>query len=237
MRAGTISRGSRQWTLIAHLPIVVTHHRCTPPPVDHQTDIRVSCYISLYRSLLPRMFGMDTLPTATIPTSPQPGKSGPHQHQLLLFLVVTPPERRRTPIILPNERLPPVSVTPRGLRDLILQMLPIETADETIESGIVTAAAGIYKTILLLPLIRCLLPAATPLPIAVIVLVLVRLVTTAHPNHLQGTLISRSPTGHIPPHGPRISPLRPVLLLVSPSLSLTRLGGTIRGMTAGIQGN
>jgi hypothetical protein len=220
------------------LPLTaVTLHRCTRPAADPLlTDIRASCYISLYPSLLPRTVAMDTL-TVMIPTSPHPGKSVPHQRRLPPFRVALPLERRPTPVIPLNVRLPSVSVILRGLHDLILLRLLIERADVTIEIGIVSAVVGIYKSIPLPLLIRCLLLVPTPPLIGVTVLVLVLLATTAHLNHLQGTLISRFQVGRTLPCGPKINLLRLVPLLVSPSLNLTHLGGTTRGMMGGTPGS
>lgn len=180
---------------------------------------------------------MDILPTVTIPTSPHPGRPVLRQRQLPPFRAVTPPGRRPTPTTPLNVRLPRVSVTPRGLHDLIPQRLLIETADVTIEIGIVNAVVGIYKSTPLPPLIRCLLHVPTRLLIMGIALLLVLFATTVHLNHLQETLISRSQAGRTLPRGPRINPLRLVLLLLNPSLSLSRPGGMTQEMTAGIPGN
>ena len=217
---------------------VVTLRRCTPPAVGPLLiGIRISCYISLHPSPLPRMVAMDILHIAMIPTSPHPGRFGPHQRRLPLSRVVTPPERLHTPIIPPSARLPPVSVIPQGLHDLIPWRLSIETADVMTETGIVIAVADTYKSTLLLPLIRCSLLEATPLLIAVTAPGLVLPVTTAHPIRLRGMQISQSLAGRTPPHGPRVNPLHLVPLLLNLSLSLTHLGGMIQGMMDGIQGS
>ena len=179
---------------------------------------------------------MDILPTATIPTSPL-GRPVPRQRQFPPSRAATPRERRHTLITPLNVRLPRVSAILRGLRDLIPQRLLIETADVTIEIGIVNAVVGIYKSTLLLPLIRCLLLVPTRLLIMVTALPLVLFAITVHLNHPQGTLISQSQAGRTLPRGPRINPLCLVPLLLSPSLSLSHLGGMIRGMMAGIPGN
>lgn len=232
-----ISRGSRRWMWIALPPTAVTLHHCTPPAVGPlPIGIRASCCTSLYRSLPPRMVATDILPTVTIPTSLHPGRSDLHQRRLPLSRAATPPERPHTPVTPPNARLPPASVTPRGLHDLTLWRLLIETVDVRIENGIVNVVADICRSILPLRLIRCLLLEPIPLPIVVIALVLVLLATTAHLNHLQGTFISQFPADRTLPHGLKINPLRLAPLLLIPSLSLTHLGGMIRGTTVGIQG-
>ena len=180
---------------------------------------------------------MDILLTVTIPTSPHPGRPVPHQLQFPPFRAVTPPERRPTLVTPLNVRLIRVLATPRGLHDLIPRRLLIETADVTIEIGIVNAVVDIYKSTPLLPLIRCSLLVPTRLLIMVTVLLLVLFATTVHLIHPRGTLISRSQPGRTLPRGLKINPLCLVPLLLSPSLSLNHLGGMIQGTTAGILGN
>ena len=100
----------------------------------------------------------------------------------------------------------------------------------TIESGIEIAAVGTCKNIPALPL-KYSLQEPTHLLIAVTVLVLALPGTTAHLNHLQGTL-----TGRILPHGVKLNQLPLVPLLLNPFPNPTRLVGTTRGMMAGTPG-
>lgn len=221
--------------LIALLLTIVTPRRCIPPIADPLlADIRVSCYISLYPSLPSRMVAMGIL-TAMMPTFPRLGRSDLHLHRLLLSRAATHLEYPRTLATLPNGHLP-VSATLRGLHEPIPRRYPIETTDVKTEIGIVNGAAGSYKSILALLIIRFLALESTLL-IAATVLVLVLCATIVHLNDLQGTPISQSQVGNTLPRGLRVNPLCLVLLPLSPSLSLIPLGGMIQGMTAEIPGN
>lgn len=228
----TINRGSHRWTLIALPRTTVTPPRCIHLVVDPpRVDIRTFCYISLCPNLLYRMAVTDIPRTPMTLISPL-GRSDLPQHRPPPFLAPTPLECPRILLTPRNACLPPVSVILQGLHAPIPQKLLIEIADAMIESGIVNAGVVICKSILPLLPIRCLALEPTPHLIVVTVRDLVQPATTVLLNRLLGTLISQFLAGRILPRGLRVSPQRPVPLLLSPFQSLIPLEGTIRGTTA-----